>query len=270
MATTIMTRNDKITDLQQCLKNRVELARQWRDEAGLEVHKKLAGDFIYVRINGAGFRPISISPQNPCGRLIKSNGKQLLGTRKIKNAISAAERAMPAAHFGPAKGKENAKPEHRIQASLIHWALQHDLAFHHCFDDFNHVFDELLFVTDELKAGDIRADIIALGRKGDTYFPVFIELKVGRELSRLLEQLEAAKDAMSTAKDDFIQFLSAVTGIEECIVSEPRLILVWPSSDSGKESKTVRVARDKGYITGEFHPDGRICFAGGTAQRTTP
>jgi hypothetical protein len=136
------------------------------------------------------------------------------------------------------------------------------LAFHHRFDDFDHVFDELFFVTDEFKAGDIRADIIALGRKADTYFPVVIELKVKRQLSRLIEQLEAAKEAIRIAKDDSREFLSAVTGIEkECISSEPRLILLWPTL-SQEERKTVRTARGSGYITAEFHPDGHIRFAG--------
>ena len=185
-----------------------------------------------------------------------------MGRPKLRKQLAQRNNAMPAAHFGPAKGKENAKPEHRIQASLIHWALQHDLAFHHCFDDFDHVFDELFFVTDELSAGDIRADIIALGRKGDTYFPVFIELKVHRQLSRLIEQLKAAKEAMGIAKDDFFEFLSAATGIgKESIVFEPKSILVWPKSLSGKESKTVITARHNGYITAEFC-NGRIHFAG--------
>lgn len=261
MATT-MTKIDKSTDWLKHLNNMAKLAKDWRCE-GLEVHNRLAVDFIYVRINGAGFRPISICQHNPCGRLIKGNGKPLLGTPKIKNAIRAVEVAKPAAHFGPAGGKENAKPEHKLQASLIHWALMHDLAFHQRFDDFDHVFDELLFVTDEFSAGDIRADIIALGRKGETYFPVFIELKVKRQLSRLIQQLDAAKEAMRIAKHDFFDFLSAVTGIEKNrISSEPRLILLWPTSVSGEERKTVRTAREKDYLTAEYHPDGHIRFAG--------
>ena len=261
MATTIAKR-DKSTDWLKHLRNMAQLAKQWRDE-GLEVHNKLAADSIYVRINGTGFRPISICQQNPCGRLVKSNGAPLLGTTKIKNAIRAVEHAMPAAHFGPAKGKANAKPEHKLQASLIHWALLHDLDFHHCFDDFNHVFDELFFVTDEFSAGDIRADIIAIGRKGETYFPVFIELKVKRQLSRLKEQLDAAKKAMRIGEDDFLEFLSAVTGIEKRrIESEPTLILIWPESASGIESDAVTIARGEGYMTAVFLQDSRIRFAG--------
>ncbi|MGA2675037.1 MAG: hypothetical protein ABSE99_17620 [Terracidiphilus sp.] len=173
------------------------------------------------------------------------------------------EHTNPAAHFGPANGKENAKPEHKIQASLIHWALLHDLTFHHCFDDFDHVFDELFFVTDEFSAGDIRADIIALGRKADRYFPVFIELKVDRLLTRLICQLDAAKEAAAISQDDFIEFLSAATGVEkERIDFKPQLIIVWHESKSGIESETVRKARGKGYMTGVFQPDDRIHFAG--------
>jgi hypothetical protein len=255
-----MTKECKSADWLKHLKSRAKLARQWRNE--LEEHRRLAGDFIYVRIRGVDFRPISISPTNPCGRLIKRrNEVPLEGTANIKNAIRSVEDAKPADYFRPNTGKENAKPEHKIQASLIHYALRNNLAFQDMFDNFESVFDELLFVTDELSAGNIRADIIALGRRAKAYFPVFIELKVKRNLSRLIEQLEAAKKAAEIAQDDFIEFLSAATGVEkQCIVFEPKSIIIWIESESGNESKAVRTARNTGYITAEIQSDGRISF----------
>jgi hypothetical protein len=243
------------------IENRVGFAQQWRNE-GLETHKRLAERFIYIRINGTKFRPISIIPDNPCGRLLRKGDRaKLNGVANIKRVIQAAENAMPADCFAPAGGRENAKPEHKIQARLIRCALQNNLAFQSLFEGFDHVFDELLFVTDELSAGDLRADVIALGRKSETYFPVLIELKVGRELTRLKEQLEKAREAMGCVQEVFVQFLSAVTGVEKHIAFAPRLILVWRDSESGQESKEVSDARDLGFITGALRNE-RVHFVG--------
>ena len=119
-----------------------------------------------------------------------------------------------------------------------------------------------MFVSDELSAGALRADIIALGRKAETYFPVFIELKVKRQLTRLKVQLELARDAMGGVPEIFTNYLSAVTGVEgKRIAFAPKLILAWPSSESGNESKAVSEARINDYITAEFQPDGRIRLA---------
>lgn len=50
--------------------------------------------------------------------------------------------------------------------------------------------DEPRLVTDELKVNNVRADVVLLGRKGEVYSPVFIELKNDRTLERLTEQLD--------------------------------------------------------------------------------
>ena len=69
---------------------------------------------------------------------------------------------------------------------MIHHALMHDMRLDGRINGFLSHFDELIFITDELKAGEIRADIIALGGKDGKYFPVFIELKGIRSFSASL------------------------------------------------------------------------------------
>ena len=123
-----MNKTGSNTNWEKHIRNRVRLAQQWRNENGLETHKRLAERFIYIRINGSKFRPVSISPDNPCGRLVrKTDRAELKGSANIRRAIQAAEDAMPADCFAPAGGRKNAKPEHRIQASLIRCALQNNL-----------------------------------------------------------------------------------------------------------------------------------------------
>lgn len=125
-------------------------------------------------------------------------------------------------------------------------------------------FDELIFVTDELKAGDIRADIIALGGKDGKYFPVFIELKGIRSFSRVLEQLSAAQREMAEFRSSFVEMLVKGTGkpVETISFDEYKLLVVWPGAPRGKgnASAAKAVAENglesaKGHLLlGEFPP----------------
>ena len=88
-----------------------------------------------------------------------------------------------------------------------------------------------------------------MGHKGDRYFPVFIELKVGRQLKCLKEQLAGAQDLMNLAGDSFMAMLSAATGVPIAKISFTgnRLMAIWPSTPSGDENQRVEMARSNGY-----------------------
>ena len=235
------------------IRSRIERAKQWREE--MPVHEDLAKKHRYVRILGKSFRAISISPQNPCGRLIAKDGnKPVEGKTSLKAAIKSA---FNAEDYAP----NTEKKELEIQAFLIRHALMNGQKLHGMLKGFDEAFEELIFATDELSTGKLRADIIALGRKGDLYFPVFIELKKERLLTRLEEQLKAAKEfmEMSFAKPHFIAMLSAVSGISEAKISfdDCRLMVVWPPSISGQEDGRVETARSKdGILFSEFCKKG--------------
>ena len=236
------------------IESRIGLARQWRTK--LPEHQRLAQNSRYVRILGKGFRAISISRENPCGRLIRmDNGQPVEGNATIEGAIQSADNSLQVGDqndFRPSAKKR----EHEIQASLIRHALLNNQLFGDLFDDFSDVFDELIFITDELSTGKLRADVIALGRKSETYFPVFIELKVSRDLTRLKEQAEEAKNLMKIAGDVFIEMLSAASGVPKAKISfgDHRLMFIWPKSTSGRESDDVANAREAGFITSHFVP----------------
>jgi hypothetical protein len=137
---------------------------------------------------------------------------------------------------------------------------------------FSDFFDELIFVTDELKAGDIRADIIALGGKGGKYFPVFIELKRSRSLKRVLTQLVDAQTEMTKVKGSFVEMLAKGTGKTAASISfdEHKLFVVWLEAPSGRgrasAAKAVAESRfesAKGHLLIGEYPNTRVaqeCF----------
>lgn len=236
----------------QYIKNRIVLAREWREE--FDTHKALATAYRYVRILGRNFRAVSLSSYNPCGRLIrKEDGRGVVGKSSISAAFKSVQDAVPfddENDFRPGKFKT----EHEIQAFIIRYGLMNDLKFGGLFSGFSEEFDDLLFITDELSTGELRADIIALGLKDGRHFPVFIELKNKRQLTRLKEQLEGAKTLMGIARMPFLDMLSAVSGVptENISYDGYRLMIVWPPSKSGLEDKRVEELRSKDFLFAEF------------------
>ena len=234
------------------IQSRVERAKQWREE--MPTHEQLAKKNRYVRILGKSFRAISIHTDNPCGRLInKDSGKEVVGSPSIKTAIQSVHDAYTHDHENDYR-PNSTKTEHKIQAFLIRHALMNGQKLHGILTGFDDELDELIFVTDELSTGELRADVIALGGKNGRYFPVFIELKVKRELKRLMGQLEGAQALMNIAGQDFIKMLSAASGIpnEKISFDGYRLMIVWPPVSGGKEANRVEEARSKGFLFAEY------------------
>jgi hypothetical protein len=240
--------------IHQHIVSRIPRGTEWR--GGLSEHASLAKDFRYVRILGDGFRPVSISVINPCGHLNDINGHEINCCRTLTEAV---EKAKSANRNEDEPGTD--KPEHRVQAYLIREALRNDLRFHQAFQDFGNEFDELIFVTDELnlEAGDrkLRADMIAVGRKNGTYFPVFIELKNARHLAELIGQLNNANAMLwenQDARGPFANFLNAVAGVDVDTAAKAKRMFIWPKSPSGNESESVKRSRKDGFLIAEFEP----------------
>ena len=244
---------------EQYIIKRGELLDYWRSKQ--QIMKDLAEKWIYIRVGGDKYRPVSIHPDNPCGSLkrLDVSGSEIGSTKSLDTALRIADEAAPA----NAKKPGNKKPEHVVQAGLIHHALQHDMLLNGRLNGFSDFFDELIFVTDELKAGDIRADIIALGGKGGKYFPVFIELKGIRSFKRVLEQLRVAQQETAKVKSSFVKMLVKGTGKTAASISfdEYKLFVVWPKAPSGKGSASaVKAVAAEGFesvkaplLLGEFN-----------------
>jgi hypothetical protein len=236
--------NDKEPNWVRHLKNMTVFARQRR------LHQERLAELVkshyYVRIGGNGFRLVSIHPDNPCGSVYVDN--RPMGSKSTLDAV--LDHAIVASHrVGP---PGNGKREHRVQAHLIHRALTQpgELA---SLLDCTDLFDELLFLSDEFRLDDIRADIIALGRKESKYFPVFIELKATRTLARVINQLEDITNRMVAQPEAVANFLAAASGIPASqIEMTPLRLIIWPSRENGKESVAVSTARSKGFTTVGF------------------
>lgn len=210
---------------------------------------ELAQAHRYLRVGGNGLRPVSIHPDNPCGSLYRANGSAIQEQPDIDAAISEAQAAQPRVDE---LGKN--KTEHGVQAHLIHYAITRPgqlVALLKCQD----LFDDLIFLADEFRLGAIRADVIALGKKGDRYFPVYVELKAGRELKRLIQQLDGIAERVMEAPEDALAFFAAATGVamNDINLDIGRRVLIWPPSDN--ERAEVRAARERGYITIAFTGD---------------
>ncbi|GJH13597.1 hypothetical protein CBA19CS11_32185 [Caballeronia novacaledonica] len=225
--------------------------RRQRDEALGE----LTDRFIYLRVGGNGFRPVSIRSDNPCGS-VYLQGKAIETTPFVDVAIQSAKSAQ---HRNDELG--NKKPEHRVQAHLVYQAIKDPTGLPALLDCVQ-FFDELIFLSDEFRLGEIRADIIALGKKDTRYFPVFIELKAERSLTRVLLQLKNISERFLEVPDAGRAYLAAGSGVDMSLIDiKPRRIIVWPASPSGKESPAVASARSKGIVTiGFTQTDGKYSF----------
>lgn len=157
----------------------------------------------YIRVNGAGYRPVSLCQSNPCGAVQGFPGSRKRLDEKLIQALNS-----------PNRNPVGKKPEHRLQASLIEVALKAPEKLPALLQLSDQI-GEIRFVTDELRAGEqVRADVVFLGRQMDqTWVPIFVELKADRSLKRLGDQLAGIIEATRQAPEEFRRFLAAATGV---------------------------------------------------------
>jgi hypothetical protein len=184
-----------------------------------------AADLRYIRINGSGLRPISICNDNPCGALVG----YLNGTTVVDDVLKKARSAL-----AEVRTSQSDKPEARLQARLI----EHALRAPESLPGLLHLAqqcDELHFITDELRVNDIRADVVLLGKKDAVWFPVFIELKVTRDLKRLLKQLDNIVRYVGNDEETKLAFCAfckaaaGVTGGFDFDFDRRIEMIIWPS-----------------------------------------
>ncbi|MEA3222676.1 MAG: hypothetical protein U9P49_05875 [Thermodesulfobacteriota bacterium] len=200
------------------------------------------GEDWYIRIGGNGYTAVSLDLEHP-----------LLGfasgpTSDIKKVISHFEKE-------PKKDTpDRSTPEKRAQAWLIKQAINDKLNLKTCLGLNNSIYDELLFALDEVSFGDQnnppirRLDILALGKCDGNHFPVFIELKSGRNLGRLLVQLKEYQEHVQRYKLEFEKLLSACTN-EKVDLSKCGRIIVWPRSKSDNPSREVEIKCGQQKVT---------------------
>jgi len=226
------------------IQNRLNKMAEWAKQRRFlqtDLRKEWREDW-YIRIGGNGFTAVSLDLERP-----------LLGfasgpTIDIKKVISHFEKE-------PKKDTpDRSTPEKRVQAWLIKQAINDKLNLKTCLGLNNSIYDELLFALDEVSFGDQnnppirRLDILALGKCDGNHFPVFIELKSGRNLGRLLVQLKKYQEQVQQYKLEFVTLLGACTGVKVDL-SKCGRIIVWPKSKSGKPSPRVELECGQQKVT---------------------
>lgn len=240
------------------LKRMEKFARERIPLWGRHKAAELAEKFHYIRIGGNGFRAVSIHPMQPCGEL-----KGFPAPDKSFSKVLKDLKSLPVSNDPDPPGKD--KKEHHLQAYLIRIALTRpdDMPKLLACDD---IVDELVFVTDELNFDNkVRADLVFLGRKGKTYFPIFIELKVKRELKQLMKQLSNAERIAKEFPKEATDFFSAAVAPDLILddqqfeIHAPRSVIVWPrAKNPAVTSKNIDKWKDtdagRRYIIG-FHAE---------------
>jgi hypothetical protein len=105
-------------------------------------------------------------------------------------------------------------------------------------------FDELLFAFDEVSFKNNRVDLIAVGKKENKIFPVVIELKSNRSLTRLVEQLNDASDAILKNLAEIKTLLKLVTSLDISDSGEVRKVLIWTEVKNSASNKTTDIIQD--------------------------
>lgn len=254
----------------------------WRLGKMAELHGELKGEFNegdvamlarqhrYVRLRGESVRPVSLHPDTPLGELVV-NGRVLGEVTSVTGLKALLNSDIEAP--GPAMNPKSRKAgeERLLQCFLIREALQNGRRLHPLMPGLAaHGIDELRFVCDELNIGIgarmpdgsekvTRGDMIALGRSGATWFPVFIELKYDRHLTRLLEQLQAIRGELLAegVVEAFRKLLATVADVDEVDIdmAASRKMLVWPPTKSGDEAKaTITQLGEQGVIAVTYTP----------------
>lgn len=207
---------------EEVLEALAEHARRRREEGAFRLLPPYDG---YVRVNGAGYRAVSVHPDFPLCQFVEG------GTRDLAGALAQVqERPRPIRSLA-----EHPRPERELQAHLIREALRsggdllavlgRDLPF-----------DRLLFAVDEVRLddGDIRCDLLAVGVRGEVAVPVLVELKYGRLLSELVDQLRAFRELVWKHEEAFGKLLCAATGARVSMEAL-HLMIVWPLAEGGRE-----------------------------------
>lgn len=180
----------------------------------------------YIRIGGLGYRAVSLSHSAP---LCKHSSGPVVTLDTILKQFKNPPTLM--------KVDPDDKQERCLQRLIIKASLVNNRDMLKALSITDGPFTELIFAMDEVSLGTVRCDILAVGKIGNNYYPVVIELKSNRDKSRLEEQLENFCCEITTYGVEFNKLLALMIGRNEIQIDtdKPRKIIICPVADS--ESK---------------------------------
>jgi hypothetical protein len=212
----------------------------------------LASNDQYVRVCGEKYMGVSLNDKSP-----------ILGIGKNSNKLDTVVKYLLDKKPNLLSDKDWAsKEERRVQAYLIKKALINGNNLNECLG-LDNFFDELYFCLDEVSIGDnnhkhpdpskpqiVRCDLLCVGLIGGKYYPVLIELKYKRQLTRLIEQLENfIVDIQDIENPEvaklFSKLMVEASGIGDIeLEQEFKKVIVWPRSKSPQKSTKLALQRN--------------------------
>jgi hypothetical protein len=148
-------------------------------------------------------------------------------------------------------------PEKRLQSFLISDAYRHGrlmAAINHASKPTDDPV-ELVFITDELALsfgdGKVVCDILAMRQCADgRCVPVVMELKSARQMTRLVEQVEAYARLIHDHLDLVTELFGVLLGRPVSLEGPPAKWIVWPHPASGRERREEALAREGIRVVG--------------------
>jgi hypothetical protein len=231
------------------LRKMVDMARMLQENKDL--FSQCVKNDCYVRIGGESFRAVSLKKDYPLCGCVKIGAKRLEIIERHFNEFEKKQDKLQ-----PSVLKK--KKERTLQCWIIREALKSDRDLLGLLGIKGQHFDELRFALDEVSLGDkhhkvcdipginlknekkcnaVRCDLLAVGRRGSEIFPVIIELKSNRNMTRLKEQLHNFAELIGHFRDDFKNLLDVCTGLPLNDYTL-RKIIIWPTPTSQVNNKT--------------------------------
>lgn len=163
--------------------------------------------------------------------------------------------------------------EKALQSFLIRDAQTHDGRLH-AINEASRCTSapvELVFVTDEIalpvEGGKIVCDVLALRVDGDRSTPLLLELKDSRQLTRLVEQVEAYAELMDTHGDLFAELYSALLGRAVRFTEPTEKWIVWPAAGETEDPREHELAARDIRLVGHYEQAASYRFRVGERSR---
>ncbi len=210
-------------DQREWLKATIKMAETIRTELGALLE---SGRNVHFRPSTKGFSMVGLLHDKP--QLGKS------GLRDAKMTAAEFDRLFAEHCDGDLPGRST--PEKALQSFLIRDAYAHGRHMHALEVASKGTNDavDLLLITDEIplpfENGKIVCDILALRVDHGLMTPVLLELKSGRELERLVGQVEQYAALVDTHADLFAKLFAATLGREVTFDGPTERWIVWPAA----------------------------------------
>ncbi len=170
-------------------------------------------------------------------------------------------------------------PEKELQAWMIREALLHNLSLRHVLkgpfrngDGSPRYFDDILFALDEVQLGDkyhpvplksggagsVRCDMLCVGIKDGTGYPILVELKSERQLRTLMKQLGnfaslvMHDDGLRKRFECLLQSACGRENVNNVDASQVLKSLVWPAPETQCSQDTLDTLTTKGKDVAVF------------------